>query len=171
MVLYPFAIWLGHGQVEPRFFAGLLLLAGVMWLPGMRAGAAGVGWLMGTLLLSLIALWNNHLLALKLYPVLVNAAMLSGFTYSLFVPPSMVEQFARRREPDLPPQSVTYTRRVTQVWCVFFALNGGIALVTALWASAATWSLYNGFVAYLLMGLLFAGEYGIRCNFKRGING
>jgi uncharacterized membrane protein len=171
MVLYPFAIWLGHGQVEPRFFAGLLLLAGVMWLPAIRAGAAGVGWLMGTLLLSLIALWNNHLLALKLYPVLVNAAMLSVFTYSLFVPPSMVEQFARRREPDLPPQSVTYTRRVTQVWCVFFALNGGIALVTALWASAATWSLYNGFVAYLLMGLLFAGEYGIRCNFKRRLNG
>jgi uncharacterized membrane protein len=101
----------------------------------------------------------------------VNAAMLSVFTYSLFVPPSMVEQFARRREPDLPPQSVTYTRRVTQVWCVFFALNGGIALVTALWASTATWSLYNGFVAYLLMGLLFAGEYGIRCNFKRRLNG
>jgi uncharacterized membrane protein len=171
MVLYPFAIWLGHEQVEPRFFAGLLLLAGVVWLPAMRAGAAGVGWLMGTLLLSLIALWNNHFLALKLYPVLVNAAMLTVFTYSLFVPPSMVERFARRREPDLPPQSVTYTRRVTQVWCVFFALNGGIALVTALWASAATWSLYNGFVAYLLMGLLFAGEYRIRCNFKRRLNG
>ena len=171
MVLYPFAIWLGHGQVEPRFFAGLLLLAGVMWLPAMRAGAAGVGWLMGTLLLSLIALWNNHFLALKLYPVLVNAAMLSVFTYSLFVPPSMVEQFARRREPDLPPQSVTYTRRVTQVWCVFFALNGGIALFTALWTSAATWSLYNGFVAYLLMGLLFAVEYGVRCNFRRRLNG
>jgi uncharacterized membrane protein len=171
MVLYPFAIWLGHEQVEPRFFAGLLLLAGVVWLPAMRAGAAGVGWLMGTLLLSLIALWNNHFLVLKLYPVLVNAAMLTVFTCSLFVPPSMVERFARRGEPDLPPQSVTYTRRVTQVWCVFFALNGGIALVTALWASAAIWSLYNGFVAYLLMGLLFAGEYGIRYNFKRRLNG
>jgi uncharacterized membrane protein len=50
-------------------------------------------------------------------------------------------------------------------------VNGGVALVTALWASAATWSLYNGFVAYLLMGVLFAGEYGIRCNFKRRLNG
>jgi uncharacterized membrane protein len=171
MVLYPLAIWLGHGQVEPRFFAGLLLLAGFMRLPAMSAGAAGTGWLAVTLLLSMIALWGNHFLALKLYPVLVNAAMLSVFTYSLFVPPSMVEQFARRREPDLAPQSVSYTRRVTQVWCVFFALNGGVALVTALWASAATWSLYNGFIAYLLMGLLFAGEYGIRCNFKRRLNG
>jgi uncharacterized membrane protein len=171
MVLYPFAIWLGHGQVEPRFLGGLLLLVGFMRLPAMRAGAAGIGWLVGTLLLSFITLWGNHFLALKLYPVLVNAAMLTVFTYSLFVPPSIVEQFARRREPDLAPQSVTYTRRVTQVWCVFFALNGGVALVTALWTSAATWSLYNGFVAYLLMGLLFAGEYAIRCNFKRRVNG
>lgn len=171
MVLYPFAIWLGHGQVEPRFLAGLLLLVGLMRLPAMRAGAAGIGWLVGTLLLSFITLWGNHFLALKLYPVLVNVAMLTVFTYSLFVPPSIVEQFARRREPDMAPQSVTYTRRVTQVWCVFFALNGGVALVTALWTSAATWSLYNGFVAYLLMGLLFAGEYAIRCNFKRRVNG
>jgi uncharacterized membrane protein len=171
VVLYPFAVWWGHGQVEPRFFAGLLLLAGFMRLPVMSAGSAGTGWLAITLLLSPIALWGNHFLALKLYPVLVNAAMLGVFAYSLFVPPSIVEQFARRREPYLAPQSVTYTRRVTQVWCVFFALNGGVALVTALWASVATWSLYNGFIAYLLMGVLFAGEYGIRCNLKRRLNG
>ena len=171
MVLYPFAIWLGHGQVEPRVFAGLLILVAFMRLPAMRASAAGIGWLVGTMSLSLIALWGNHFLALKLYPVLVNAAMLSAFTYSLFVPPSIVEQFARRRESDLTPQSVSYTRRVTQVWCVFFALNGGVALVTALWGSPATWSLYNGFIAYLLMGFLFAGEYGIRCSFKRRLNG
>jgi uncharacterized membrane protein len=171
MVLYPFAIWFGHGQVEPRFLAGLLLLAGLMRLPAMRTNGARSGWLAGPLLLSVVALWGNHFLALKLYPVLLNAAMLSVFTYSLFVPPSMVEQFARRCEPDLPPQSINYTRRVTQVWCIFFALNGAVALVTALWASAATWSLYNGFIAYLLMGLLFAVEYGVRCNFRRRLNG
>ena len=136
----------------------------------MRASAARSGWLAGTLLLALIAWWGNHFLALKLYPVLVNAAMLSVFGYSLFVPPSMVEQFARRHQPDLPPQSVNYTRRMTQVWCIFFALNGAVAFVTALWASAAIWLLYNGFIAYLLMGLLFAGEYCFRRHFNR-LNG
>ena len=171
MVLYPFVVWLGHGQVEPRFFAGLLLLAVLTRLPAMTAGVAEIGWLVGTMLLFLVTLWGNHFVVLKLYPVVVNAAMLSVFTYSLFVPPSIVEQFALRREPDLAPQSVAYTRRVTQVWCVFFALNGGVAFVTALWGSAATWSLYNGFLAYLLMGVLFAGEYGIRCNFRRRLNG
>ena len=170
MILYPFVVWLGHGKVEPRFFAGLLLLAGFMRLPLMKSGAARTGWLAGTLLLSLIAFWSNHVLALKLYPVLVNAAMLAVFTYSLFIPPSIIEQFARTQEPNFGPQSVRYTRRVTQVWCAFFALNGGVALVTALSASAATWSLYNGVIAYLLMAVLFAGEYGIRRNFKRRLN-
>jgi uncharacterized membrane protein len=170
MILYPFAIWWGYGQVEPRFLAGLLLLAGLIRLPAMRASPAGRWWLAGTLLLLLMAVWGNDFLPLKLYPVLVNAAMLSIFAYSLFVPPSIVERWARMREPDLPAQSIGYTRRVTQVWCIFFAVNGALALVTALWASAATWSLYNGVIAYLLMGLLFAGEYGIRCNFKRRLN-
>ena len=170
MILYPFAIWWGYGQVEPRFLAGLLLLAGLTRLRAMRASAAGRWWLAGTLLLLLIAVWGNDFLPLKLYPVLVNAAMLSIFAYSLFVPPSIVERWARMREPDLPAQSIGYTRRVTQIWCIFFVVNGALALVTALWASAATWSLYNGVIAYLLMGLLFAGEYGIRCNFKRRLN-
>ena len=42
------------------------------------------------------------LLPLKLYPVLVNAALLGVFAYSLISPPSMIERFARIREPDLP---------------------------------------------------------------------
>ncbi len=60
------------------------------------------------------------------------------------------------------PPEWRYTRRVTQVWCGFFVLNGGLALCTALWASDAGWALYNGLVAYVLMGLLFAGEWLVR---------
>ncbi len=64
-----------------------------------------------------------------------------------------------------------YTRRVTQVWCIFFFINGAIALGTALWASAAVWSLYNGVIAYLLMGGLLGGEYLVRLRFKQRHNG
>jgi hypothetical protein len=39
--------------------------------------------------------------------------------------------------------------------------------MTALWASPATWTLYNGLIAYVMMGLLFAGEYVVRWHFKR----
>jgi uncharacterized membrane protein len=113
------------------------------------------------------AVWANALLPLKLYPVLVNAALLGAFGYSLIFPPSMIERFARMREPDLPPRAIHYTYRVTQIWCGFFVLNGMIAVITALWASPTTWSVYNGLVAYLLMGLLFAGEYAVRRRFKQ----
>lgn len=97
----------------------------------------------------------------------MNIFMLMIFGYSLMNPPSIIERIARRQEPDLPPAGMAYTRRVTQVWCVFFLVNACISLVTVLWASPTIWSLYNGIIAYILMGLLFGGEYLVRLRFKR----
>jgi uncharacterized membrane protein len=166
-VLYPLAIWLGHGQVEPRWLAGLLLLAAATRLPSLAISRAARWSALGALALAASAVWANAMLPLKLYPVLVNVALLAAFGYSLAVPPSIVERLARLREPQLPDAAVGYTRRVTQVWCGFFAVNGAIALGTALWASPAAWSLYTGVIAYLLMGLLCGAEYVVRMRFKR----
>ena len=65
-------------------------------------------------------------------------------------------------EPDLPASGVAYTRKVTMAWQVFFLVNGSVALATAMLGNVSVWSLYNGFVAYLLMGMMFAAEYLIR---------
>jgi len=170
-LLYPLAIWLGQGQLEPRFLAGILVLVALTRLRALKIGKAGYVWCGGVLLLFTFAVWGNALLPLKLYPVLVNTAMLSAFGYSLIFPPLMVERLARLREPELPPEAIGYTRRVTQLWSVFFALNGAAALITALWASPAIWWLYNGLIAYLLMGLLFIGEYFTRWYFKARLHG
>lgn len=166
-IFYPLAIWLGQGKVEPRWLAGLLLLAAATRLPALKLSRAARWSGAGALLLAAAALWGNAMLPLKLYPVLVNCALLIAFGYSLAAPPSMVERLARLREPDLPAAAIGYTRRVTQVWCVFFFINGALALGTALWASHAIWSLYTGVIAYLLMGLLFGAEYLLRMRFKR----
>lgn len=168
--VYPLAMWLGHGRVEPRVMAVLLLLVAALRLPGLRL-RANTRWLvLGALVLATVAMAANAALPLKLYPVLVNVSLLAVFGHSLAWPPSMVERLARLSEPELPPEAVDYTRRVTQVWCVFFVLNGAVALGTALWASAATWSLYNGVIAYVLMGAIFAGEYLVRARLKRRLN-
>jgi uncharacterized membrane protein len=45
---------------------------------------------------------------------------------------------------------------------VFFAINGGIALWTALAASDAAWALYNGAIASLLIGAMLGGEWLLR---------
>jgi uncharacterized membrane protein len=165
--LYPLAIWLGQGQVEPRWLAALLLIAAATRLPGLKISRLARWSVAGALLLAAGAIWSNALLPLKLYPVLVNGVLLCAFSYSLAAPPSMIERLARLHETDFPPAAVTYTRRVTQVWCAFFAINGAIALGTAVWASDAVWSFYTGVLAYVLMGLLFAIEYLFRRRFKR----
>jgi uncharacterized membrane protein len=166
-LLYPLAIWFGHGSIEPRWLAGLLLLAAATRLPALKASVAARWTAGGALLLVAVAVGSNAVLPLKLYPVLVNGALLAAFGASLLAGMPMVERLARLREPDLPPAGVAYTRRVTQAWCLFFAANGAIALGTALFASEAAWSLYNGVIAYILMGLMFGGEYLLRIRFKR----
>jgi len=166
-MVYPLAIWLGHGVLEPRILAGLLLLTVATRLPTLKASRAARWGAAGALLLVLLAVQANAVLPLKLYPVLVNGAMLAAFAASLVKGPSMIERLARLREPDLPPAGVAYTRRVTQAWCVFFVANGAIALGTALFGSDAQWSLYNGVIAYILMGAMFGGEYLLRLRFKR----
>jgi uncharacterized membrane protein len=114
------------------------------------------------LLLALLSMYLNHVTPLKLYPVIVSATLLSVFTISLWHPPSVIERLARLQDPHLPKQAIAYTRKVTMVWCFFFLINGGIALVTALYASDKIWALYNGLISYCLMGLLFGGEWLVR---------
>lgn len=74
----------------------------------------------------------------------------------------MVERFARLQVPDLPEAEVAYTRSVTRVWCVFFVINGSIALVLALMDDIEAWALFTGLISYLLIGALFAVEYVYR---------
>jgi uncharacterized membrane protein len=170
-LVYPLALWFGQDKVEPRILALLLLLVALTRLQLLRSNWAWRWWAVGTLVLLTLAVWANAVLPLKLYPVIVNGALLGVFAYTLMEPPSMVERLARMREPDLSISAIWYTRRVTQVWCLFFLFNGSMALITALWASSAVWTIYNGLIAYLLMGLLFAVEYCVRGRFKRRAHG
>jgi uncharacterized membrane protein len=124
-------------------------------------------WGAGVLLLALLALLTNHSLPVKLYPAVVSLSFLAVFGYSLYKPPSFVERIARLREPDLPPQAVMYTRRVTFVWCIYFLVNAAIAAGLALWGSDRDWALYSGAVSYVLAGLLFAGEFLVRQYLRR----
>lgn len=158
---YPLAVYLALGRFEPRWLALLLVALALLRATATRqavwlVAAAGAG------LLALLTTVFNDALPLKLYPAMVNAVMLGVFAVSLRFPPTVVERIARMTEPDLPQRAVAYTRRVTQLWCLFFIFNGALALVTALWTTDRVWALYNGLVAYVLMGLLFAGEWLVR---------
>ena len=167
-LVYPLAIFFGLRLAQPRYVAAVL--AGAALLRYAReagqlyAGLPGMGRaiLFGLLALAgAAALFNSEPL-LRFYPFAMNVGMLLLFGASLKRPPSLIERLARLREPDLSPAGVRYTHRVTQVWCVFFVLNGVVSWWTAVFASREFWSLYNGLIAYGLMGLLFAGEWLFR---------
>jgi uncharacterized membrane protein len=158
---YPFLVYAALGRMEPYWLAAMLVVVALL-----RAWATGaVIWLVaagGALVLALASFWAGGWVPLKLYPALVSFIFLAVFAASLVRPPTVIERIARLTEPDLPSAAVAYTRCVTQVWCSFFVLNGLAALATTFWASDEIWTFYNGFVAYLLMGILFAGEWLVR---------
>ena len=162
--LYPALIFAGLQFFDPRTVGACVLVALVVryrrqaakLVAGFSAGqflALGLPPLLG---LAVIA--TNSELLLRLYPASISASMLILFGATLIQPPSMVERFARLEHPELSPEHSRYTRRVTEIWCVFFVANGAIAAYTAAFASREVWALYNGLIAYVLMGTLFMGE-------------
>ena len=174
MIVYPVAIYFGLKTFSVQQVALVLLAIFVMRLfvlKNERANAqvsgnlltiAGIaGAVVGIILLLMVAL-SKEVLFFKLYPVFVNLLMLMAFVWTLLNPPSAIERIARKLDPDLSPLGVRHTRQVTQIWCGFFLINGCVAAYTCFFASMATWTLYNGLISYLLMGVLFALEFVVR---------
>lgn len=162
---YPLIIFGGLRWGSPRVVALLLLAMLIL----RRRGDARRLWggletvdhavLVALVMHAAVAAWTNSEWWVRLFPFSMNIGMLALFARSLVTPQSMVERFARLQEPDLSADGVAYTRHVTQIWCGFLLLNGAAALWTAIEASREVWALYNGLLAYVLMGALFAGEW------------
>jgi uncharacterized membrane protein len=169
---YPPLVYFGLSRLPP----GVLVLFGLA-LIGLRllgtrrtdqqavaAGSlalalAGAG-LAGLLLLA-------PALAVLAYPIVISLATAAVFAISLVRPPNVIERIARLREPALSPQGVAYTRRVTIVWTGFLVANAMVSAATAAWGSLSAWTLWNGLISYLLMGILFLGEIGVRHIIRR----
>lgn len=163
--LYPLAVYAGLRAGNVRWAAFTLAAAACLQAMSSRrpvsivcAGVAG-----GLAFLSFTA---DTALPVKFYPVAVNAAWLVFFAASLSGE-SVIEKLARLKEPDLPAAGRRYCRRLTLVWCAFFVLNGLIALDSAVNRTEAWWALYNGLIAYVLIGCLFAGEWLIRLRIRK----
>lgn len=163
---YPALAYLGLKHGSPRTVALVLLtlFAARFLISGAGRAHKGRLALMAAppLVLCGLAAWMNRQEVILYMPVLFSLALLISFGSTLFGPVSAVEVFARMVRPDLTPEEVVYCRHVTQVWAVFFVMNALVAFGTARWASLETWSLYNGLIVYVLMGLLFAVEMTYR---------
>ena len=167
-VLYPFLVYFGMTVVSPRVFALMLAAAWLLRAPFLWREPGG-RWMLGVALAycALLAVDGESSL-LRWYPTLISLFLLLAFGLSLIVGPPVVERIARASEPDLPDAAIPYTRKVTWVWVGFFAFNATMSAALTLWATLKWWTLYNGLIAYLVMGVLFAGEWLLRRRLRTG---
>lgn len=197
LLAYPAAVFLLLERAGPlaltalfALVAGLrLLLARHLSTQSVTLGLLAIG------ALCIAAVLLRSILAVQLYPVGLSLAAALWCGYTLISPPSAIERLlamanasraklpARLRQHIplarsgesatssglVPPSAaqLIYMRRLTLVWLAFFLLNGSIATYTAFSTTTATWALYNGFISYLLVGLLLGVELLYRPIYQR----
>lgn len=163
LLLYPVYVWWAVTYWHP--VAALIPIAAgalcMLFRPEKARSMQPVYAGTAVLLLAALAIGQAEQ-AMLWYPVWVNAALLTLFAVSLVRGKPVVERIATAMEGSLDEKGVRYTRAVTKVWCVFFALNGAVAAATAVYADWNYWVLYNGFLAYVLIGLLMIVEWQVR---------
>ena len=173
-VLFPFLVLAVPDRIGTWPVIALLAVAVVLRICLRRPGH-GIGIMIaaqaGAVAVIVGVGWFDEGLGTRLYPVAINAALLIVFAASLSGTQTVIERMARLSEPDLPAKAIGYCRQVTRVWCIFFLVNGMIALATVCLADPMTWAIYNGLVAYVAAGCLFAGEYAVRMKLRRQAGG
>jgi uncharacterized membrane protein len=164
---YPAVVYFGLTRWSVRGVAALLL---VLLVPTMswrwsrssdqlgRTGAALPLGVAALLIASLLVDDQSFVLAM---PILINAWLFVAFASTLSGTP-MIERFARLQSPELSNEQIRYCRRVTHVWAGFFVVNGGITGFLALFASARSWAIYTGLIAYVCIALLGTTEFLVR---------
>jgi uncharacterized membrane protein len=166
---YPFIIFYGSEKVEPKWL--MLGFAGLFMIRSLTLHQ-GVGKLIGMpiyifiVMLCLGAFILGKMNLMYYIPSLISLGLLGLFVHSLFNPPTFIEKFARRENPNLPPAAVVYCKIVTYVWCLFFIFNASYAAYLANQGDVSQWTKYTGFYSYLLIAALFSIEFGIRIFIK-----
>ncbi|HTF14749.1 MAG TPA: hypothetical protein VK643_08780 [Burkholderiales bacterium] len=146
---------------------GLAYLAWTAWLciaALVVLSLPGPWGLAGFALLAAAPLVADADALLKFPPVIINLALAAWFGRTLAPGEEpMISWFGRLvRGTELAPDLARYTRWSTVVWTAFFVSMAAVAAVLAVWATPQIWSLFANGIDYLLVGVLFVGEYVFR---------
>ena len=174
-VLYPLIVYCGleFWGLSPRRLSLLLLSLAFFHFLNFTHNSSKLDRLRMAVLIALvlvcavIAFFADNILFVKFYPVLVNLSLLVFFGFTLWRTPSFAFRMAMLGNKNLinspSLKSVErYCNKVTLAWCVFFVVNTSISTTTVFIGSDKVWSLYNGLISYILVGIFFTVEFGIR---------
>ena len=145
--------------------AAYLALIGLFRLPQLQSKQSTMAdWLLVVvpILFALLVLGWGSGMSLH-YPVVVTMVFFTVFMLSLFGEKTVIQIMAERWEKEpLDHIQIQYMRNLTKVWCVFFVINGAIAMHFAWRQQLEAWTIYTGAVSYLLVAMLFVGEKLVR---------
>ena len=152
---------LGVGlAIAPVLTIGLLLIWRWthLWVAGLLAAAAAV-----TLSRFWPVLEQNFSDLYLLQESGFYSLMAASFGQSLLGRRvALCTQLADKVHGPLSAQEVTYTRRVTAAWVVFFVSIALVTLGLFEFAPLRIWSFFANFCVIPLMGLMFVAEYAVR---------
>ena len=153
-LLYPFCIFfLLKKGISLRWMS--LFLAVLILAAFLRSQKKVVLWIGAVLLAG--CLLTDDIFFLKLYPVCMNFLVCTAFLLSLKGTP-LITVFAEKMKHPLTPDVLNYTRKATWAWGIFMAINTFVSLITV-FLPMSYWTFYNGFLSYILIGLMFGAEY------------
>ncbi len=153
---YPLLIYFGNGDRAGLLFAGgfaaLLVWQSLSHQPVVWARLLAAAVVLAGML------WLPEFTALML-PAFIPAGLMLVFYDTLKTVP-LIERFARLDFPDgVPPELAHHCRQATWAWVLLFAFHIATCLGLSLWGKTLAWTLYNGLIIYLLIGLLIVGEH------------
>lgn len=119
------------------------------------------------LAIGIICYVTNSSLFLRLYPVVISVTLLFVFGITIFQKPNIIFRFATLQDKSIKgsvneKRVERYCLKVTYVWCCWFIFNGLAAVYTTFFCDEKVWSIYNGGISYVIMGLIFAVEFVVR---------
>lgn len=165
---YPFIILFGLQHLPASFF-GIILLA----ILGLRFGVLKpderpvlIPVLLIYVAYAVGATLSGSETMLLFYPAVVNFTLCGVFLNSLREGDPLLLRVMRARGYELDEHAPPYLYRLTAIWAGFFVVNG----LVSIWTTTLTlevWTLYNGFLSYCLVALLFSVEYVYRGYYRR----
>lgn len=113
-----------------------------------------------------VLFYFKRFIVIKFYPPIMNFVIFLLFFCSIFSKETIIQKIALAIDGELSLDVRNYTRKLTYIWSFFLFCNFIVSLIT-IFLSDKIWIVYNGFISYFLVGLLFIMEYVYR-TFLRG---
>ena len=151
---YPFAVFFaiknGCGDAAVAVLLGAVLL-------GFFLNRQKILLFCGISILALSAVFRRAELV-KLYPVVMNFTVMAIFALSLKRKPLVQIIGERMRGTTLPSEGIEYARKATLAWAAFMLFLGLCSLATVFMQNEV-WAVFNGFLSYILIALMFFCEH------------